>query len=309
MLGPLALACGLLALSAGAAGPDAYRLGPEDQVIIRALELEDIPSTPMRIDLQGWLDLPLVGRVQAAGRTTDELRDELAARLAKYVREPRLTIQVAEYRSRPVSVIGAVNQPGVHQLSGPRRLIEVLSLAGGLKPDAGSKARITRSLAEGRLPLPGARDDESGQFSVGEVDLESLIRAGRPSDNILIGAHDVVSVPRAELVYVLGEVQKPGGFTLRERESMSLLQALALSEGLQRTASPGKARILRAAAPGASRVEVAVNLRKIMDGEAADVPLQPDDILFVPNNVPRSVTLRAIETAVQIGTGVVIFRR
>jgi polysaccharide export outer membrane protein len=123
-----------------------------------------------------------------------------------------------------------------------------------------------------------------------------------------IQPHDVITVPRARLVYAIGEVKKPGGFVLREKQSVSVLQVLALAEGLSRTAGAGSARVLRPNPAGGPREEIPVNLNQLMAGKCADVALQPDDILFVPNSMAKSGLMRAMEAAIQMGTGMAIWR-
>jgi polysaccharide export outer membrane protein len=206
-------------------------------------------------------------------------------------------------------VIGAVKNPGVHQLQGHKTLVEVLSLAGGLDAAAGPKVKITRRLEWGHIPLKNAVADPTGQFAVAEVSLKAILDAKNPEENIVMRPNDVVSVPRAEMVYVGGQVLKAGGFVLNERETISVLQALTLAGGLDRAASPQHARILRSVRPGEERAEMAVDLRKIMEGRATDIPLRPEDILFVPASVPKKAAIRALEAAIQMGTGAVIWRR
>ena len=222
-----------------------YRLGANDEVVVQVLDAEEIPDKPLRIDGRGNLSLPLLGRVVAAGLTVEQLETELAARLAHFLHEPQVTVSLAEVRSRPVSVLGAVNRPGVHQIDSPKTIVEMLSLAGGLREDAGHTIKITRRADSGTIPLGAARADPSGRFSVAEINVKDVLEARRPEDNIVILAHDVISVPRAEMVYVIGEVEKSGGFVLEDRESVSVLQALSLAGGLTAVAGVEQARILR----------------------------------------------------------------
>lgn len=208
-----------------------YRLGPDDQLLIRALDAEEISDKPIRIDVSGFVRLPMVGRVRATGLTVEEFENELKDRLRVYIKDPQVAVMVTEFRSQPVSVIGAVSRPGIVQLEGRKTLVEVLSLAGGLTADAGYRVKITRRLEFGRIPLPSAADDPTAQYSVAEVELQSVMQARNPQENVLVQPFDVISVPRAELVYVMGQVKKAGGFVLRDRETMSVLQALSLAEG------------------------------------------------------------------------------
>lgn len=298
-----------------AAKPDAaelrstYVLGPDDQIVIRAVEAEEISEKPVRIGIDGFVRLPMVGRIRAGGLTLEQFESELIAGLKQYIRDPEVSVAVTEFRSQPVSVIGSVKNPGVHQLQGRKTLVEMLSLAGGLTEDAGPLVKVTRRLEWGRVPLPDAADDATGEFSVGQVRLKAILGANSPEQNIVVRPHDVISVPRAEMIYVIGQVMRSGGFVLNERESMSALQALALAGGLDRAASPQNARVLRAAANAPSRLELPVDLKKILDSRAEDVPLKADDILFIPASAPKKAALRAIEAAIQAGTGLVIWRR
>jgi polysaccharide biosynthesis/export protein len=286
-----------------------YVLGPDDQVAIRVLEAPEISDKPVRIDMSGHLRLPMAGRVRAAGLTVEQLEMELNTRLKEYIRDPDVAVSLIEFRSQPVSVIGAVKNPGVHQLQGRKTLVEILSMAGGLADDAGHSVRIARQPEWGPIPLKSAAPDPSGAFPVAFVNLRDIMEARNPEENIFICPHDVVSVPRAEMVYVVGQVIRSGGFVLKERETLSVLQALSLAGGLDRTAAPQNVRLLRPADKGGNRTEIQVNLKKILAGQAEDVPMQPDDILFVPSNAPRKAIARAAEAAIQIGTGVVIWRR
>lgn len=287
---------------------NSYVLGPDDQISVWALGIPEISQHTVRIDPNGNIDLPMLGSVHAGGRTTQQLRDDLVNRLKEYVQQPEVTISISEFKSQPVSVIGDVNEPGVHQITGPKNLIEVLSLAGGLLPDAGNSIHITRSLEFGRIPLPTAKDDPTGKFSVAEINVKDLLHASHPAENIIILPHDIISVPRAEIVYVMGEVNRPGGYPLTERASYSVLQALSMAGGVTRSAAPKHAEILRTATGHSSRETLALNVSDILAGKATDVPLQPDDILFIPNNVAKSAGLRALEAAIQVGTGVIIWR-
>ncbi len=287
-----------------------YLLGPDDQISVRVLDADEIGDKALRIDMSGFIRLPMAGRVKASGLTAEQLEAAIADRLREFIKDPDVAVSIVEFRSQPVSVIGSVKNPGVHQLQGRKTLVEILSLAGGLADDAGHSVKITRRLEWGRIPLANAQDDPSGGFSVAQVSLREIMEARNPAENIVIKPMDVVSVPRAEMVYVSGQVPKAGGFVLRERETLSVLQALSLAGGLDRAAAPQNARILRPA-PGDSgnRTEIAVNLKKILTGQAGDLPLQSEDILFVPSSAPKKAVARAAEAAIQLGTGVVIWRR
>ncbi|HLK62893.1 MAG TPA: polysaccharide biosynthesis/export family protein [Bryobacteraceae bacterium] len=284
-----------------------YVLGPEDQILIRALHCEEISDKPYRVQPDGYLNLPLVGSVKVSGLDVTALEASLRDLLRKYYIDPQVTVTVSEFRSQPVSVVGAVANPGVQQLQGRKTLLEIISMAGGTKPDAGPVVKITRELQWGRIPLASAHDDGSGKFSVAEVRLSGLIESRNPEENILIRPNDVISIPQSPLIYVLGEVKKSGGFVMGSRTSMTVLEALSMAEGLQVRAAPGKARILRSTGE-TERKEEPINVSRILSGKDKDVALHPSDILFIPNSTAKSVTTRSLEAAIQIGTGLVIWR-
>ena len=286
-----------------------YLLGPDDQISVNLRDVKEIEFKPVRIDAAGNLQLHYVGKLHAAGLTVDELAKAIAERLKDYVNEPNVTVEVTDYGSQPVSVMGAVNKPGVYQLRGSKTLVEVLSLAEGLRNDAGYSIRITRHSEWGAIPLPNAAPDSGGNFSVAEVRVSAIMEARNPAANILIRPHDVISVPRAEMVYVVGSVHRPGGFVLGEKESMSVLQAVSMAEGLDRTAAPADAKIIRSTEGAAKRIELPVNLKKVLSNQEADQRLLPNDILFIPNSTTKSVAARSAEAIIQLATGVVIFRR
>jgi polysaccharide export outer membrane protein len=143
---------------------------------------------------------------------------------------------------------------------------------------------------------------------VGTVNLKQIMDAEDPQGNILIFPHDVITVPKAEMVYVIGDVKRSGGFALGQDESISVLQALSLAEGLNGTADTRHARILRLDTNTSQRVETYVDVKKILSGKSGDVRLLGDDILFIPGSIGKKTTLRAIEAAVQTGSGLVIWR-
>src|SRR5579884_2386333 len=293
---------------AGIDAPPPYVLGPGDQITIQAIDAEELAGKPFTIDASGVVTLPLLGRVPASGRTVLQFENDLTERLRDYFVNPSPSVSVTEYHSQPVSVSGALNTPGIQQLRGQKTLIEILSMAGGLRPDAGSQVTIQREVSRGPIPLPGAKLDGTGRFFVGEVNLREVIDNSHPERNIVLQPNDIVSVPRADLVYVVGEVKKAGGFPLNERQSISVLQALSLAEGPLPDAAPSAGRILRGSGRKAEREEIAIDVKKILSGKTPDVLLRPDDILFIPSSTGKKVAMRGVEAAIQLGTGLLIWK-
>jgi polysaccharide biosynthesis/export protein len=286
-----------------------YVLGPSDEIVIVAANAEDIANKPIRVTAGGDINLPMVGRVHVAGMSVEELEGELTGRLSQYIRNPEVAVNVTQFKSQPVSVIGWVANPGVVQLEGRKTLIEVLSMAGGVSRDAGYRVKITRKSEWGLIPLPSAItiSHPSGSYSIAEVNIRGINDASHPEENILIFPFDVISVPRAEIVYVMGEVKRPGGFALNDKQTISVLQALALSEGLVSTAAARKSKILRPVA-GSNRIEIDIDLKQLLAGKIKDVSLQPEDILFVPNSSAKSAFQKTFDGVISGVTGMLIYR-
>jgi polysaccharide export outer membrane protein len=274
---------------------DNYALGPGDQILIRAIDVEEIDNKSATVDRRGNIDLPVVGKLQAAGRTPDQLEADLSQRLSKFLVHPDVSVTVTEVHSQGVDVLGAVTTPGIHQLPGEKTLFDVLSLAGGLRPDAGNTVMITRRMEQGPIPLPNAKPDATGQYFVASVDSRSITSAVNPAENIVIKPNDVISVPRADIIYVIGAVKKPGGFELNSNGTRSALQILALAEGLERTAAGDRAKIMRAVPGSNDRDEIPVDLKKMLKNQIPDMSLRPDDILFIPVNGAKAAGFRTID--------------
>ena len=285
-----------------------YTLGPGDQLTFSGVSADEIANKPFRIDADGEVNLPMVGRLPASGLTLRQFEVELNKRLCNYIRQPEVVATITEFRSQPVSVVGAVRAPGTYQLEGKRSLMEMIALAGGFREDAGNVIKITRELQWGAIPLPNATTDAAEKFNLAEVQIRHLLEATNPSENISIMPHDVISVPRGDLVYVIGGVNKAGGFVLAEKENMSVLQALSLAEGLDRTADSRHARVLRLQSRQNQRKEIPVDVKKILGGTSTDVPLQGGDILFVPDSTAKRIGIRTMEAIVQVAVGAAIYR-
>jgi protein involved in polysaccharide export with SLBB domain len=155
--------------------PTTYTLGPEDQILVKVLDADEISTkdnAPIRIDSRGTITLPMVGRLTAAGLTTDQLEVEIETRLKKFIHEPDVSVYLTEMRSQPISILGSVTTPGVHQLQGRKTLFEALSLAGGLKPEAGHSVKITRRLEWGRIAAADGAGRSDGSVQCGDVEGE-----------------------------------------------------------------------------------------------------------------------------------------
>jgi polysaccharide export outer membrane protein len=175
-------------------------------------------------------------------------------------------------------------------------------------PDASSRVTITRAKEWGPIPLSSATTNPESAYSIAEVNFRSIVDASHPEQNVLILPNDVISVPRAKVIYAMGSVRKPGGFVLNDRDQISIIQLLALAEGLVPTAGSKDAKIIRPVPGSAAGVEVAVNLKDMLDGKTKDIMLQPEDILFVPDSYAKGAFRRTLDTVIQATTGMIIYR-
>lgn len=282
-------------------------LGGGDEITLRDPDVEELNGKVFQVGEDGTIGLPVIGRLQVSGLTVAEFERTINERLKVYVKDPKTTIANVQYRSRPVSVLGAVNTPGIYQVTSPRTLVQMLSAAGGLRTDAGSWLVITRKdPREMAHPTQPNADFVTGVTEM-RIPLSGIMNGSDSRAGMLVVPNDVISVAKAEMVFVMGDVKKPGGFVLGDREHLSLLKALSLAEGLQGTASPRHAKVLRESA--GERAEIPVDIAKILQGKGQDLFLEPDDVLYVPTNTGKKIAIRSIEAAIQAGTGIIIWRR
>jgi polysaccharide export outer membrane protein len=308
-----------------------YRIGAQDLLEIKVFEAPDL-SRSLRVSASGEISFPLFGSVQAAGLTAQELEALLEFKLHKYMKDPHVDVLVSSVESHPISVVGAVKKPGVFQVRGLKTVLEMLSSAEGLADDAGDDVIIMRgaglriAYAEGNSQQAGigqpspseatpARDAPSGSDALSgsmkesvRVNLKNLLETGDPRFNVTVYPGDIVNVPRSGIVYVVGEVKKPGGFVLKSNEKMTVLKAMALAEGLTPTSVKNRARIIRTDAGGTEKVEIPIDLGKILDGKAPDPDLKPADIVFIPNSTGKYAAYRGSEAAISAITSLLVFR-
>lgn len=290
--------------------PDGYVLGPHDLLLIRIVNMEEeLGDQPYSIDVSGNLNLPRVGRVHAAGLTVEQLENDLTQRFKEYLQEPIVNITVTEFHSQPVAVLGAVERPGTMQIQGNKTLYQVISEAGGLKDYSGNTIEIARRIEYGELPLRDAKLDPTGKYSVATLNIRDVMSGKNPQDDIAVKPNDTITIPRADLIYVVGSVNKAGGFPLSEREQITALEAVSMAEGLDHNAAAKSARILRTDEVTHAHTEIPINLKLIMNGKTEDVPLKANDILYIPNNTGKVVAARALEAMIAAGTGILIYGR
>lgn len=287
----------------GLAAPKGAIIGPDDTVTIAAMNADEI-SKPWRVGANGELNLPMVGRIQAAGMTAEQLEQVLAARMRKFLLDPQVAVVITEFRSQPVTVTGLVEKPGTYQLQGARTLLDVLVMAGGPKETAGPSITLTRGMEHGGIGYPGAREDETGKFRVLQVPLKEVMDGTSAAANIPVVPHDLVSISefkQPRMVTISGEVNKPGAVELVTQDTVSLLKMVALAGGLTRTASAGKTIVVHLNEKGVQSSTAFVDLKRILKGDARDLDLTPGDVVIVPSNTIMSYLQAASLSAVTTG--------
>ena len=278
------------------------QIGPNDSVSVVALESEEVSKT-WRVTSEGDIDLPMVGKIHAAGLTSEQLQGKLTEGLRRYIREPHVTVYLVEVRSQPVTVSGAVHRPGTFQTEGPKTLLSVLSMAGGLEKTPGTTVTITRHIRYGAVPLPGAFNSEDGQYSTAVVPVKEILDPSSAASNLLIRPNDAISVSTSDTkIYLIGEVLKPGAIELVTTDSVSVLQALAAAGGLSKLANPRHTEIMRKNEQGLYSKVAEIDLKKLVNGRVEDRLLTPGDVLVVPSSNLKLYSGMAAVSAIATAT-------
>jgi polysaccharide export outer membrane protein len=286
-----------------------YVIGSGD---LLGVEVFDVPelSREVRVNETGFISLPLIPvKVRASGLTTFQLQDKIAELLQTngLVSTPQVSVGLKEQHSQPITVIGSVRNPMVIQAIRQTTVLQALSQAGGVGPDAGNTIIVTRSAS----PSPESGETDAGN-APGEpqtfvISLADLLESGDSRFNIVVLGGDVISVPRAGIIYVVGAVTHPGGFVMQnDRDRMTTLKILSLAGGATGTAKVKEAVILRKNVGTGKRDEVPVDLNKVMHLKTEDVMLQDSDILFVPDSNGKKALHRAGDVALSLTTGIAL---
>ena len=248
-------------------------IGPGDELDVSVYGVPEL-TQHVRVGTSGNIDLPLIGTVHVAGLASDEAEALVEQKLVdgSFVTNPHVTIYVKEYTTQAVSITGEVNKPGAYPALETRRLYDAFMEAGGLTQTAGRTVTITHA----------------GQVSPNVVLLSSdPVKSAQANVEVLPG--DTISVSKAPIVYVIGEVTKPGGYVLTDAQDgdiaspeLTVMRVIALASGPIHGAALNKSKIIRRTANGIQ--EVPIPLKKIMAGKSPDLPLQAEDILYIPGS-------------------------
>lgn len=264
-----------------------YFLGPGDLLEVKVFGLDEYNQT-VRVSASGKITLPYLGSLIASGLSGMQLEELLAEELRdrKLIKDPQVSVFVTEYRSQPIYVLGAVNQPGQYMMTHQLSLLDALTMAGGLVMDrASDHALLQRGAgAKGDLNLP---DEEA---EVIRIDLKPLLEGGDLSLNIQLAGGDVLHVPerKIEVYYVVGEVGRAGAFELPVEQRVLVSQALAQAGGPGKTAKMSDGILVRYEGNG-NRQELAVDFEAILKGKKPDFPVGANDIIFVPGSTAKTI--------------------
>ena len=264
------------------------KLGVGDLLEVGVYNVPEL-SAKVRVSNAGDIYLPLIDYVHVEGLTQEEAQGLIAKRLEDggFVRNPHVTIFIDEANSQGVTLLGEVGRPGIYPLIGDHHLYSILSQAGGFTTSAARKISILRR----------------NQPEAINVNLPRNL-ADDVTANVEIMPGDTITVPRAPIIYVVGDVARPSGL-LVDNGSLTVLQALALAGGTNHTAKLSGVRLLRKGPNGTT--ETKVEIKKMLEAKAQDVPLQADDILFVPVSSGRILAGRTFDVAMAAASAATIY--
>jgi polysaccharide biosynthesis/export protein len=266
------------------------QIGPGDLLDVDVFDTSEL-SRKLRVDDHGAISLPVGGDLFVGGLTASEAGHAIEERFRQddVLKDPHVVVTVLEYATQGVTVYGEVKVPGVYPLLGSHSVLDLISAAGGTTANAGSSVTITHR-SDPDHPIEANIKAKPGTTSALSVDV-------RPGDTI--------SVSKSGIVYVLGDVGKPGGFLIDNNNRLTVLQAIALAQGTNRTAALNRATLIRKTETGHEQVVVALN--KILASKAPDQTLMNEDILFVPISASKN-TLRIMENILPAAAGAAIYR-
>jgi polysaccharide export outer membrane protein len=253
----------------GSTGGGEYRIGVGDKIEIGVFGHEDLAKV-VEVRSDGTINYPLIGDIRVVGMTAAEIDAEITRVLGKdYLVDPQVSVDVREYQSQWVTIIGEVRTPGKYVLKRNMRVIDVLAEAGGATKEAGTQIVITRQAPEG----------PPRQIA---LDRATLLSQDNQEANLLLQHGDIVAVGERELFYIRGEVARPGPYQFES--GMTILKAISYAGGFTQFANRKQADILRSAGKGVQG-KITVNVKAIEEGKKEDLPLRPGDTVIVPRRI------------------------
>jgi polysaccharide export outer membrane protein len=284
------------AMQQSSASSSDYHIGPEDLLEITLFNVPEAPSverqvtprvTVVRVSQQSQISLPVVGEISVKGLTVSGLEHKLREAYDKYIHNPQIGVLVREFRQR-VSIVGAVQKPGVVELTGPKTISEILAMAGGVTDKAGSQVHVYRQGPNGRETH--VIDLTVLANSIGLINANNVGMINMP-----VQPGDMINIPEAGMFFVDGAVRRPGSYLLGRR--YSLMQALATAGGVDPELNSNDISIVRREGPGNMQT-IALNLADVMNGSVPDPQVQPDDVIVVPMSTAKFIVKRFVGTLV-----------
>jgi polysaccharide export outer membrane protein len=280
----------------GTADDTRYRIGPGDVLAVVVRKAPEL-SGAVRVDQRGMIRLPMIdGEVNAACRTESELATVIATLYLEYKNNPSVEVFVSEFQSRPVAVIGAVNTPGQFRLQRQVRLLELLSFAGGPSVAAGRVLNVIHTGGPSVCQHDASENEAVAALQgLGVFKLNDTLK-GKEEANPFVQPGDIVSLPEADQVFVVGYVYSPRAISLKDKP-ITVSRAIAMAGGPQRDSKTSRIRIVRQTADGEKKQEILVDLKAIAREKAEDITLLPNDIVEVPSSTGK-IILNALTGAV-----------
>lgn len=286
---------------------DDYYIGPTDVLTIKVADAEELDGT-YPVSSAGYIEMRLLGRISAMNKTPDQVAAAIREALVKedYLKAPKVSVEVSEYNSRTFYIQGSVNTPGAYKIRGKVSILQLITLAGGLKENHGPNAYIyrrsktaaamtTKTPGEnGSAATAGATTTPNGEDAAEYQNYEVLVKningldRGMVEQNIFLEPGDVVTVPQLSAFIIGGEVVAPGSYPLKE--GTTIRQALQLAQGPTFKAKMGSAVIFRGDNKDGKQLEIPVDLNAVMSGKKGDILLQADDLIVIPSSKMRAVT-------------------
>ena len=258
-------------------------IGAEDVLDVEVFDTPELSSATAHVTEAGDVNLPVLGAIGVAGLSPSEAARKIESELKSrgIMLQPHVTVSIVESARRGATLLGEVKSPGVYSVTGGRRLLDLIAMAGGLGPNAGKLVTIAH------------RDDPHHPAMIRLVPRAAQLAS---QQNPVIYPGDTIMVGRAGVVYILGDVKRPGGFLVDNDEHISLMQALTLAGGWNKEAALSKAVLIRKIPQG--HKELDLDLKHVLKGKQADVKVEDGDILYVPTSLGKTLAYRGMEAVI-----------
>ncbi|MDY7037465.1 MAG: polysaccharide biosynthesis/export family protein [Thermodesulfobacteriota bacterium] len=266
------------------AGGD-YKVGGYDVLNIEVYEEKDLSREAIRVSADGYISFPLIGRLRVKHLTTSEIEKLTSLKLAEgqYLLDAHVSVMVTEYNSKRFLVLGTVMNPGSYSLKAQERILDAISRAGGVRRIKETNADHPGAGKRGMIIRTENPDTPQERRIVINIDLQSLLKGQDQISNIFLVDKDVLFIPTAEHFYIIGQIKKPGSYTIPDKE-ISLIEAISMAGGFTPIAARNKTRIIRVEDGNEKIIEVKVDAITKAGKKIQDVIIQPDDVIVVPES-------------------------